>query len=286
MSKGYFTIAQGELYQRFAYALALSLKITQPQELSKLSIAVTPEERSTIPDKYLQVFDQVVDIPWGDHAADSSWKLENEWKVIHMTPYEETIKLDADMLFTTDVSGRWDALSSQSLICATRPVTYRGEVITSDHYRKVFTANDLPNVYSAFMYFKKDDTSFEFFRVAEDIFNNYERYFYEFLEAEHRPTVVSTDVVFGLAAKITQTGFSKVDSLLDATSFIHMKSKLQNWKTDNYKADEWMDMVPCHFPSLRDMKIAQYRLDVPLHYYQKSFLTDEMIIDMERELGI
>lgn len=286
MSKGYFTIAQGEMYQRFAYALALSLKITQPKELSNLSIAITPEERAAIPSKYLEVFDQVLDIPWGDHAVDSAWKLENEWKAIHITPYDETIKLDADMLFTSDVRGRWDALSSQSLLCATRPVTYRGEVITSDYYRKVFTANELPNVYSAFMYFKKDDTSFEFFNLAEDIFKNYQRYFYEFLEAEHRPTEVSTDVVFGLAAKITQTGFSNVDTLLDATSFIHMKSKLQNWQSVNYLDSDWMDMVPCHFPSLKDMKIGQYRLDVPFHYYQKNFLTDDMILDMERELGI
>ena len=286
MSRGYFTIAQGEMYHRFAYALALSLKLTQPSELSKLSIAVTPSEKKLLNAKYLEVFDEVIEIPWGDSASASSWKLENEWKSIHMSPYDETIKLDADMLFTSDVSGRWDILGTQSILCSTKPITYRGEVITSDFYRKVFTANDLPNVYSAFMYFRKDDSSFEFFKQTEDIFKNFKAYFYEFLEAEHRPAYVSTDVVFGLAAKITQLGFADIDCLHDATSFVHMKSRIQNWKTDMYLADNWLDMIPCHFPNIRDLKIGQYRQTAPLHYFEKTFLTNEMIVDMERELGI
>ena len=77
MSKGFFTIAQGDQYIRFAYALALSLKISQ-STYSNLSIGVTPG--TIVPEKYAKVFDKIVDIPWGDAAEKTSWKLENEWK--------------------------------------------------------------------------------------------------------------------------------------------------------------------------------------------------------------
>ena len=34
-----------------------------------------------------------------DDSADQEWKLNNEYKVFHCTPFTHTIKLTADMLF-------------------------------------------------------------------------------------------------------------------------------------------------------------------------------------------
>src|SRR5271157_3807356 len=97
--RGFLTIAQNSAdtdYIRLAYGLALSLKATQ-KENGYLSILVTP---GTIVNKeYRWAFDEIIEIPWGDNATASRWKLENEWKAYHVTPYRETIKLDADMLF-------------------------------------------------------------------------------------------------------------------------------------------------------------------------------------------
>jgi len=199
MSRGFFTIAQGEQYQKFAYALALSLKISQTK-YSDLSIGVTRSEKKKLPGKYLEVFDKVIEIPWKDHASKSQWKLENEWKVIHMTPYDETMKLDADMIFPADISNWWDRLSASEGVFCTQAFTYRGDPITSDYYRKTFTESELPNAYTAMFYFKKTDVNYELFKWAEFIFNNWERCFYDFLKPEHRPKFVSTDVVFAIAA--------------------------------------------------------------------------------------
>ena len=79
MSKGYIVIAQNSAdtnYVRMAYALALSLKITQ-SKVSNLSICV--EDKTTVPEKYKKVFDQVIEIPWTDDAKDSDWKIDNKW---------------------------------------------------------------------------------------------------------------------------------------------------------------------------------------------------------------
>ena len=126
MSKGYIVIAQNSEdtnYLRMAYALALSLKITQ----SKVSnLAVCVEDKNTVPEKYKKVFDKVIEIPWKDDAVDSDWKIDNKWKYYYMTPYDETVILDADMIFPTDVSHWWDTLSQKDVWATTNIKTYRG----------------------------------------------------------------------------------------------------------------------------------------------------------------
>ena len=286
MSRGFFTIAQGKEYQRMAYAAALSLKISQPEEFSKLSIGVTKEELANVDSKYLEVFDNVVEIPWKDHAAKSSWKLENEWKSIYMTPYDETIKLDADMLFPSDISGWWDLLSQSEGVFCTEAMTYRGEVISSDYYRKTFTESELPNVYTAMFYFKKTDANFELFRLAEDIFNNWEKFFYEFLQPEHRPRFVSTDVVFALAAKILDYGSLNKTPHLSIPTFVHMKSQLQKWPDDQYMIEDWTKIVRSYYGRDCSLIVGNYKQELPFHYHVKTFLTDRMIEIMEKRLGI
>lgn len=286
MSKGYFTIAQGQSYIRMSYALALSLKISQPEEFSKLSIGVTSDEVASIPSKYLEVFDSVQIIPWEDHAKNSSWKLENEWKAIHMTPYDETVKLDADMLFPSDVSSWWQYMTASDGIFATNPRNYSGGVITSDYYRKTFTESHLPNIYTAFFYFKKTQPNFELFALAEDIFNNWERYFYEYLGPENRPALVSTDVVFALAAKILNYSVLNNIPNLDVPTFVHMKSRLQDWPDDRFMSEDWTTLVPSYFSKDCALKVGNYAQHLPFHYHVKSFLSDSIIAKMEARLGL
>jgi hypothetical protein len=285
VSRGFFTIAQGPQYLHLAYGLALSLRLSQAEH-GLLSVGVTPAERSSIPAKYLEVFDEVIDIPWEDHAAKSSWKLENEWKAIYMTPYDETIKLDADMLFLSDISGWWNNLALSEGVFCTKPRTYRGDVITDDFYRKTFTENSLPNVYTAMFYFKKTDVNFELFKLAEFIFNNWERCFYEWLGPEHRPPLVSTDVVFAMAAKMLEYGELNQLPLSIVPTFVHMKSRLQGWPTDAFMTEDWTKMINHHFSNDCSLKIGNYVQHLPLHYHVKDFLTDAIIGKLERRLGV
>jgi hypothetical protein len=286
MSRGYFTLAQGQVYQRAAYAAALSLKLSQPTGYEALSIGVTPEERAQLPAHYLEVFDEVVDIPWGDSAERSIWKLENEWKAIYMSPYDETIKIDADMLFPQDISSWWDVLTESEGCFATSVRTYRGAVADDAFCRKTFIDSNLPNVYTAFFFFKKSPLNYELFKTAELIFNNWERFFYEFLEAESRPRFVSTDVVFALAAKLT--GYLELNKYphVDAPTFIHMKSRLQDWPLPEAGVEQWTTTVPVYYSKDCDLKIGNFRQTLPLHYHDRQFLTDEIISTMEKKLGI
>lgn len=287
---GYFTIAQGKQYQRMAYALALSLKLTQQEGRNSLAIGVTKDELSGVSPKLRELIgvENIIEIPWKDHASNSKWKLENEWKSIYMSPFDNTVKLDADMLFQSDKSYWFDSMKDSNLVFATNVKTYHGQLVTSDYYRKVFTENDLPNVYSAYFYFNKSDEAFEFFKLSELIFNNWEKFFFDFLKCENRPTFVSTDVVFALAAKILGTTQSSRHAALseDFPTFVHMKSRLQQWPEDNMMNEDWTKMIPIYFNNNCELKIGNYLQTLPFHYFVKEFLTDNMITLMERKLGI
>ena len=106
MSRGYIVIAQNNSkvdYLSQAYALALNLKLTQ-STVNNLTVCVDEKTKKLITKKHKAVFDHIVDIPWSDDAEKSKWKIENKWKYYYMSPYDETVILDTDMLFPTDVS--------------------------------------------------------------------------------------------------------------------------------------------------------------------------------------
>lgn len=274
-NRGYFTIAQGEEYIRLAYALAISIKLSQPT-INKLTIGVTKKE--DVPVRYRWAFDQIVEIPWGDDAIAETWKLSNEWKAIFMSPYEETVKLDADMLFLTDIEAWWDVMATSELTYAKEVKTYRGIATTGDHYRKVFTENELPNFYSAFMYFKKTEKTHEFFKLAEFLFKNWDIAATKLLKIAHRPAIPTTDVVFAIAAKLLFVDEWRGTAQADIPTFIHMKPRLQGWedKPENH-SDVWTDIVPSYFTPTCKLMIGNHRVHLPFHYQHKAWLTAERL---------
>ena len=280
MSRGYLCIAQNNSdsdYIRMAYALCLSIKNTQ-SEVNSFAIAV--EEGEEIPDYMLSVFDHVVTIPWTDHASGSEWKIENKWKYYYMTPFEETVILDADMIFIDDISYWWDIMSVNDMWFSTNVKTYKGETVTDDRYRKTFTSNELPNIYTAFAYFKKSNATSELFTLVEQIFNNWESFFYEFLD-DTRPTHLSGDVAYALAIKIL--GIAHEVSCPNSThlsTFVHMKSMIQ--KVDiKYLEEDWTISIPTYMDNKGNIKIGNFKQSDPLHYHIKTWLTDEMINKLE-----
>lgn len=280
-TRGFFTLAQnsGDVdYIRMAYALALSLRYSQ-NTVKNLSIGITPG--TVVPEEYVWAFDNIVEIPWGDHAANSTWKLENEWKTIHMSPYDETIKLDADMLFFNDIGTWWDTMSVNDFVICNKVLTYRTEVVSSDFYRKTFTANMLPNVYTSFMYFKKTTNCYDIFSLAKTIFFNWERFFEMFLLPEHRPAYPSTDVIFALVLKILdidQTFYTAAD----IPTFTHMKSNLQGWNAS--LSEDWQERLPVFFTSELQCRLGNHLQFFPLHYHSKTFITNNMLDYYERKL--
>ena len=285
MSRGYIVIAQNTNtvdYLQQAYALALNLKITQ-SEVNDLCVCVDANTRKKITKKHYEVFDKIVDIPWSDAAEKHSWKIHNKWKYLYMTPYDETVILDTDMIFPTDVSHWWDIMSERDVWATTRVRTYRGEVVSSDYYRKAFTANNLPNVYTAFMYFKKSELASELFAMTEVVFQHWQRMFFKYLPS-HTQNWLSGDVAFALAMKLLGIEHECTRENIDSVpTFVHMKSHIQNIGNKIDVDENWCETIPTYYTNCDNFKIGNFQQMLPFHYVDKNWMTSEKIKQMENQ---
>ncbi len=287
MSRGYIVIAQNTEsvdYLQQAYALALNLKLTQ-STVNNLTVCVDANTKKLITSKHREVFDYIVDIPWQDDAADAKWKINNKWKYLYMTPYDETVILDTDMIFPTDVSHWWDTLAQRDVWATTKVRTYRGEVVSSNYYRKYFVANKLPNVYTAFFYFKKSELASELFAMTEIVFQHWQRFFYKYMP-EGKPDWLSGDVAFALAMQLLGIEHECTRENIDAVpTFVHMKSHVQN-VPDSLISESWTDTIPTYYSNYKDFKVGNFQQTLPFHYVEKNWVTADMIKQMEKDYGI
>jgi len=264
MSKGFLTIAQNGQYDyvKMAYVLAMSLKLSQ-SKCNKLTVVANQNEK--IPKKYLKVFDKVIYTT----KPEESWKIQNKWRYFWYTPYDETICLDTDMLFFNDISTWWECLENTDIEFTTKTKNYRGETITSDYYRKVFTTNKLPNLHTALFYFKKTEMVYNYFKLVKMIFENWEVFYKKFLKTP--PKFLSGDVAYALAAKIM---FNRTwGSFL---TFTHMRSRLQ----DDDIVTDWNKELSSFFTNYHgnvELKVSNFNQKYPFHYIKKDFLSEEVV---------
>jgi hypothetical protein len=281
MSKGFILYASNtdkDDYVRMACALAMSIKLTQPNTLNNVSI-ITDND---IPDKYKHLFDQIIPIPWKD-ASTSRYSVENRWKIYHVTPYDENISLDVDMLVLKDISIFWKIFEKYDIYYTSKVTDYRGNFTNSDFYRKAFTANNLPNLYSALHFFRKSDQAKQFYKWLELITNNWELFYGKYV-TEHYPDNPSMDITASLAAKIlseSPSNFTNPSSSL--VNFVHMKPKLQQWRSPS---ESWLTSVGVYFDNNCNLKIGNFQQENIFHYTENNFLSDMIVEKLEKKLKI
>jgi len=273
MTFGYLiVVAEHETvdYLKLAYALALSIKNTQKAGYDQVALVIN--DKSQIDNlKSPWVFDQIIE-----------WNQETFWDgrswMDELSPFENTVCLDADMLFTRDYSHWIDYfIENCELYVANKSYTYRGEEVYDSHYRKTFIKNNLPNLYSLYTFFKKDsDVAKQFFNLGRDIIKNPTEFSNVFL-SEHKPKLVGTDEAFALSAKILDIS-DQISYTLDFPKVVHMKPMVQNWP---WPANAWSDHVGFYINRKGHIKIGNYQQHDIVHYVEKDKITDEVINILE-----
>jgi hypothetical protein len=275
MSKGYLTFVQNNSrtdYLRLAYAQALSIKTTQ--KINSYAVVVDAATMELITDQHRQVFDHIIPMPLGDDTVNDAWKLKNEWKAYMATPFDETVKLESDMLFTYSVDHWWDIMSKKDLCFTTQVLDYKGNVATSRAYRQVFDDNNLLNVYNGFYYFKNTELTKRFFDLAQSLFEHWDTVKHTLLvDAEHDPG--STDLVFALACKLLGNDHCYLPG--PVPTFVHMKGAINGWELNT----NWTDMLYTELDG-NCLTAGFQRQRVPFHYYQKDFITDQLLEHYEQ----
>jgi len=243
MSNGICLLAQNNSttnYVKQAYALALSILAQSPNT----NISLITDD-----DVPYNIFDKVISIPWSD-MAHNDWKIENRWKVYHVTPYRNTIVFDVDMLVLDNIDYVWD--NYHDLVFTNSVKTYRNEIITNRYYRKTFDANNLPDVYVGMYQFSKCENTHRFFVV---------------------------DVSVAIALKILGIEGETLhkDSLL---SFTHMKPRVQNL---NSPPTKWTNKLPVDIGK-SGIIINGYKQSGVLHYVEDEFLTNDVVKWLEEQV--
>jgi hypothetical protein len=161
-----------------------------------------------------------------DDGAEHKTKWANEWKAFNITPFTHTIKLEADMLWTTNTDWWWYHLWQNDLVFSVDCKNYRDQTIKDTAYRQIFIKNQLPNIYNGLMYFRKSKQAQKFFKFAEYITKNWTKVKTTMLINCH-DKYPSTDVVFALAYRMLDPTNKK---LLDYEwfTFIHHKPAIHN----------------------------------------------------------
>lgn len=257
-------------YLTLAYALALSIKNTQRQGYNKVAL-VTNNAHAVAELAAPWVFDQVIE-----------WDKETFWDgrswMDQLSPWDYTVCLDVDMLFFRDHSHciEYFIESNTELFLPSTVYTYREEEVVSDYYRTTFTANNLPNLYSFYTFFKKDSQIVNnFFKLNRYIIKNPTEFKHSFL-SDNIPKVVGTDEAFSLSAKLL--GLDSITYKSEFLKVVHLKPMIQNWP---WPAELVTDHAALCIDLQGRLKIGNYQQYGIVHYVEKNFITREVISILE-----
>jgi hypothetical protein len=275
VSKGFLIYAQNTDsvdYVEQSYALALSIKHSQ-KEITSVSLITN----DPVPKKYQKVFDQIIPIPWFTDNPNSILKGENRWKLYHVSPYDETIVLDSDMLLLEDITEWWYYCKNYDIKFCSRILNYKLDIVNDTYHRKAFIANQLTSPYYALHYFKKSDAAHEFYKVLEFVCNNW-AWCYEKFAPNYYQDWLSMDLASAIAIEITGMHNYAVD-VCCPLEFIHMKVPLQEWKETSNK---WQDTVSSILNSRGELVVGNIKQSRIFHYVEKQFITKTMLDQLEK----
>lgn len=201
----------------------------------------------------------LTDLPCGDRGG-----YANDWQVFGSSPYRQTIKLEADMFCAGPIDHWWTLFEKRDVVISQGARDFYDEPAKSRHYRAVFDANRLPDLYNAITYWRLSSTAKEFFDLVRTIFQEWPQMRRLLKFPEEQPT---TDVVYAVAAVIMGPERVTLPPGLGPT-IVHMKQRIIGTRTP-----DWTQELIWEFtrPGLRINTIAQHGL---VHYHVKDWLDD------------
>lgn len=256
MHKGFVVLAQNTNkvnYVECAEVLATSLKKVMPE--ANITLISNDVSRCNS-------FDNVVELPYGDLDPEGDWKLINDWQVYHASPYEYTIKLEADMYIPRSIDYYWDVLMQRDLVISTTIRNFHGNIVKDEYYRQFCIANNLPSCYNALTYFKKSETAKIFFDIVKDIFDNWESY-KKILKCKVTEEV-STDWAYSIASHIMGPEQTIMPTFTDF-SMTHMKQYV-----NDLPVEDWTKKLVYEFTD-NGFKVNTFLQKYPFHYHNKEF---------------
>lgn len=255
--KGYLTFAfntKDTNYLELAYRLAESVRDTQ--QINNISVVIDSDTAERIKTKHTDVFDKIIVRGKSSHAHKD---FSHEALAWDLTPYKQTIKIEADIYMTHSIDHWWSILDERDVCLTTDVFDHTGKPITNRSQRRLFDDNLLPNVYNAVYYFRYTQDSKRFFDTVKKIYADWP-YYRDTLLKNCRYEKPVTDEVFAIAARIY--GEEQCTLPFAVPAFLHMKNPLLELPNDG----AWWEYL-----YVEDNRIGHYAQKLPVHYNKKDY---------------
>jgi hypothetical protein len=256
MNKGYVIVAQNTEqtdYVKCAEILAKSIKRCMPD--AKVALINDNKIKS-------KVFDQVIKLPYGDLDPTGNWKLVNDWQVYEASPFEYTIKLEADMFIPSSIDHWWDVLAQRDVVVSTTIRNFRQEVSHERFYRRFIDDNGLPDCYNSITYFRKSELAERFFKTVRNIFENWEEH--KAILKCKSDEIVTTDWAYAIACHILGRENTTLPHF-EEMSMVHMKQWINGLPCEDWTKIFLYEMLP------HTLRVQTFPQKYPFHYYIKNF---------------
>ena len=185
----------------------------------------------------------------------------NDWQMFAISPYRQTVKLEADMIAASPIDHWWTLFEHRDLVISQGCRDFYNRVSNNRHYRKIFDDNNLPDVYNAITYWRLSKTSQEFFQLVRLIFENWTDYRTLLKFPDEEP---STDVVYAMAAVVLGVDDCTLPVGL-GPQIVHMKRRIIGTQSENWTHElVWEPLNP----GLRIQTVAQWGM---VHYHVKDW---------------
>ena len=190
-------------------------------------------------------------LPHGDLGG-----YANDWQMFTVSPYRQTIKLEADMIAAGPIDHWWTLFEHRDVVISQGCRTFYDTPSTSRFYRKVFDENTLPDVYNAITYWRLSRTAVEFFGLIRNIFENWPAFKKLLRFSEDQP---STDVVYAMAAVIMGADRVTLPTGL-GPNIVHMKRYVNPLQSDDWTQELVWESNPFRINTISQSGLVHYHV--------------------------
>lgn len=199
-------------------------------------------------------------LPYGNQQG-----FANDWQMFKISPYRQTIKLEADMLCSSPIDHWWTMFEHRDVVISQGCRDFYDQLSPQRRYRKFLDQNNLPDVYNAITYWRYSRTAEQFFHLVKNVFQHWQDYRKLFKASDEEPT---TDFVYAIVAEMIGRESVTLPPGI-GPSIVHMKKGIIPIRTENWTKEMVWEIVD---RQVRIQTVAQQGL---LHYHVKDWLNNE-----------
>ena len=197
-------------------------------------------------------------LPHGDQGG---WA--NDWQMFSVSPYRQTVKLEADMIATSAIDHWWTLFELRDVVISQGCRNFYDQPADSRFYRKIFDQNHLPDVYNAITYWRLSKTARDFFDLVRHIFEHWNDYR---TLLKFPDDTASTDVVYAMAAQIMGPEQVTLPEGL-GPSIVHMKRHI-----NPIQSNDWTKELTWENDPFRINTVSQWGM---VHYHIKGWANEQ-----------